>query len=120
MVAFVKYFQDLHVNLTDDLAIKQTIVQSYIEDCIEIYEDETIIYPEAIQEARACVVLITEELERVRMILASATTRFQVHFKADKDEDSSEEDENKEDEACDEIFPIDEDFEIDYHEKCDE
>ncbi|KAK4009313.1 hypothetical protein OUZ56_018430 [Daphnia magna] len=116
MVAFVKYFQDLHVNLTDDLAIKQTIVQSYIEDCIEISEDETIIYPEAIQEARACVVLITEELEKVRMILASATTRFQAHFKADEDEDSSEEDENKEDEACDEIFPIDEDFEIDYHE----
>lgn len=54
------------------------------------------------------------------MILASATTRFQAHFKADEDEDSSEEDENKEDEACDEIFPIDEDFEIDYHEKCDE
>jgi hypothetical protein len=30
MIAFVNYFQDLHVNLMDDLSIQQIIHQSYI------------------------------------------------------------------------------------------
>ncbi|KAI9560522.1 hypothetical protein GHT06_011457 [Daphnia sinensis] len=79
----------------------------------------------SIQEARACAVLINEEIERVKRILASATNRFQARFKADEDEDSSdedssEEDENEEDEESNEIFPIDNDSEIDCHEQCDE
>lgn len=31
MIAFVKYFQDLHANLMEDLSIQQIIHQNYIE-----------------------------------------------------------------------------------------
>jgi hypothetical protein len=36
MIAFVKYFQDLLVNLMDDLSIQQIIHHSYIEHCVEM------------------------------------------------------------------------------------
>jgi hypothetical protein len=42
MIAFVQFscrFQKLRVNLMDDLAIKQTVVQSYLEDCVEMSEN---------------------------------------------------------------------------------
>jgi hypothetical protein len=44
MIAFVPYFQKLHVNLMDDFAIKQTVFQSYLEVCVEISENEVINY----------------------------------------------------------------------------
>lgn len=44
MIAFVLYFKKLLVNLMDDLAIKQTVVQSYLEDCVEMSENEVYNY----------------------------------------------------------------------------
>lgn len=44
MIAFVLYFKKLLVNLMDDLAIKQTAVQSYLEDCVEMSENEVYNY----------------------------------------------------------------------------
>ena len=101
MIAFVQYFQKLRVNLMDDLAIKQTVVQSYLEVCVEMSENKVINYCcfsifatfqfiklkkisdfsiSRSQETRASIVLLTEEIERVKMILASATNRFQGHL----------------------------------------
>ena len=44
MIAFVKYFQDLHASLMDDLSIQQMIHQSYIEHCVEISDYEVCHY----------------------------------------------------------------------------
>jgi hypothetical protein len=44
MIALVQYFKKLRVNLMDDLAIKQTVVQSYLEDCVEMSENEVYNY----------------------------------------------------------------------------
>jgi hypothetical protein len=44
MIAFVQYFKKLRVNLMDDLAIKQTVVQSYHEECVEMSENEVYNY----------------------------------------------------------------------------
>lgn len=76
-------------------------------------------YPEAIQETRASIVLLSEEIERVKMILASAANRFQGHFVA-YDDENSEEEQNEEDEESVAILPIDNDSEIEYNEQCDE
>jgi hypothetical protein len=137
MIAFVQYFQKLRVNLMNDLAIKQTVVQSYLEVCVEMSENKVINYCcfsifatfqfiklkkisdfsiSRSQETRASIVLLTEEIERVKMILASATNRFQGHFVADDEENSEEEEENEEDEESLEILPIDYDSEIEYNE----
>jgi hypothetical protein len=77
------------------------------------------VYPEAIQETRASIVLLSEEIERVKIILASAANRFQGHFVA-YDDENSEEEQNKEDEESVAILPIDNDSEIEYNEQCDE
>ncbi|EFX74981.1 hypothetical protein DAPPUDRAFT_108355 [Daphnia pulex] len=83
------------------------------------WEEETLEYPEALQETRASIVLLSEEIERVKMILASAANRFQGHSVA-YDDENSEEEQNEEDEESVAILPIDNDSEIEYNEQCDE
>lgn len=113
MLAFCKYFKNLHTKLTEELHVQQIIVESY-EEIAPVSENDvsalsfistffsflnqlfflqTRIYPEAIQEARARIVLINEEITRVKIMLASATNRFQGHF--DYDEDYHDEDGNE-------------------------
>ncbi|KZR99590.1 Uncharacterized protein APZ42_004478 [Daphnia magna] len=69
------------------------------------------------QESRACAVLITEEITRVKQIWASATNRFQGHFEDDDEDTENEDDDEDYYEMID--LPIDNDCEI-FHSECDE
>jgi hypothetical protein len=64
-----------------------------------------------------CAVPITEEITRVKQILASAANRFQGHFEEDDDDTEDEDDDEDYYKMTD--LPIDDDGE-NFHSDCDE